>query len=85
MDEVSGEKHFWSGVLKRESVLTFLANTRQRVRNPLEKGFTLTTGNPTETGSKAGVRIIEVEIPGRSVTRAPDGYGLNLAYPGSRG
>ena len=68
MDEVNGEKHFWDGVLKRQSVTNFLANVSRRMNSPLNKGFTLTTANPAETGSKSGIKIVEVDIPGRLVS-----------------
>jgi len=60
--------------MKRESVLDFLARAKARKLDPLAMGFTLTTANPLESGSKGGVRILELEVPGR---RVPEGIYSN--------
>jgi len=69
LDEVAAKGHFWPGIMKRESVLDFLACAKARKQDPLAIGFTLTTANPTESGSKGGVRILELELPGRQVLK----------------
>lgn len=69
LDEVAAKGHFWPGIMKRESVLDFLARAKARKQDPLAIGFTLTTANPTESGSKGGVRILELELPGRQVLK----------------
>jgi hypothetical protein len=55
--------------MKRKSVLDFLARAKARKQDPLVTGFTLTTANPMESGSKGGVRILELEWPGRRVLK----------------
>ena len=59
--------------MKRESVLDFLARAKTRQQDPLAMGFTFTTANPAESGSKGGVRILELEVPGR---RVPEGISF---------
>jgi hypothetical protein len=65
--EVPHVGHVWDGVLRHPAILHFLATlppkkTTDEVRSA---GFTLATANPDETGSKAGIRIAELAVPGR--------------------
>jgi hypothetical protein len=65
--EVDGENHWWDDVFREPVVKTFI---RQHLKKATwdedrSRGFTLTCGNPSECGSRAGIRIVEVITPGR--------------------
>jgi hypothetical protein len=86
--EVPGEGHWWDGILRDPAVLAFLRDLppRKSMDDVRNAGFTLTTANPDESGSKGGIRIVELAVPGRLArldVNAPqwkrgDGEGLSL-------
>jgi predicted esterase len=65
--EVPNVGHVWDGVLRHPTILEFLTNLpRKRTMDEVrDAGFTLATANPDETGAKAGIRIVELAVPGR--------------------
>ncbi|KAK4687850.1 hypothetical protein P7C73_g2265, partial [Tremellales sp. Uapishka_1] len=65
--EVPKMGHWWDTVLDNDAVKDFIRNLpkRQRTEEDLKRGFTLTTANPDESGGRAGIRIRELETPGR--------------------
>ena len=69
MFEVPNRSHWWNDVFRETEVLRWIAELPEKRTWDEERktGFTLTTANPMETGGRAGIRIIESEIPGRCV------------------
>lgn len=65
--EVPAKGHWWDDVLKQPEVYDFIANlsTGRDWLADRQRGFTLTTANPEESGSRSGVRIVELRQPGR--------------------
>lgn len=65
--EVPDVGHVWDGVLRERVIIDFLTNLppKATVEEVRRAGFTLATANPDETGSKAGIRITELAVPGR--------------------
>ncbi|RXK38309.1 hypothetical protein M231_04482 [Tremella mesenterica] len=64
--EVPGRGHWWNEIFALPEVGQFLDTLRPRKADEERKeGFTLTTANPDETGSRAGIRIVELQTPGR--------------------
>lgn len=69
-EEVKGMDHWWPEVLLLDRVKTFIAEVsnrtrKDRLRGQYETEFTYTTANPNESGSKGGIRIAELDVPGR--------------------
>jgi hypothetical protein len=67
--EVPKKGHWWDDVLSLQEVYDFIDTL---VKSPprdweedRKKGFTITTANPDESGGKSGVRILELNRPGR--------------------
>lgn len=69
--EVPAKGHWWDDVLKLPEVYEFIDRlTRVKGQNrpwieDRRRGFTLTTANPDESGSRSGIRISELRVPGR--------------------
>ena len=64
--EVPGKPHFWEEIFHAKHVDEFIDNIPERTWDDDRKnGFTLTTANPEECGGRAGIRIVELDIPGR--------------------
>lgn len=67
--EVPGKDHWWEGMMEHPRVKTFI----ERVLNAPDRsweddrkhGFTLTSAIPEEGGGRAGIRIVELDTPGR--------------------
>ncbi|WVQ72559.1 hypothetical protein IAR50_002116 [Cryptococcus sp. DSM 104548] len=65
--EVPREKHWWDDVLNNDNVVEFIKNlpTKATWDEQRKQGYTLTSANPQETGGRAGIRIVELDVPGR--------------------
>jgi hypothetical protein len=65
--EVPKKGHWWMDVLRQSEVLEWMNQLPKKESNKaqLERGFELTVVNPDECGGRAGVKVLEVEIPGR--------------------
>ncbi|KIR74352.1 hypothetical protein I310_01959 [Cryptococcus deuterogattii CA1014] len=65
--EVSKKGHWWDDVLCSSAVVDFIQKLppRQSWDEQRKKGYTLTTANPQECGGRAGIRIVELDTPGR--------------------
>jgi hypothetical protein len=65
--EVPKKGHWWDDILKLEEVNRFIdaLPTKVTMEQDRSRGFTLTTANPQESGGRAGIRIVELDIPGR--------------------
>lgn len=63
------KKHFWPGILQRSEIYDFFQemapSLAERCAKLFDTGFTISTANPDETGSKCGIRILELDTPGR--------------------
>jgi hypothetical protein len=67
--EVPKKEHWWNDVFGSDEVASFMGNIPKKMgwEETIKRGFTLTTANPMECGGKAGIRIVELEVPGRCV------------------
>ncbi|WWD17332.1 hypothetical protein CI109_101772 [Kwoniella shandongensis] len=67
MIEIPEKGHWWEDVLNNEHVNKFIDEMpkRQTWDEQRRKGYTLTVGNPQECGGRAGIRVVELDIPGR--------------------
>nr|XP_018263092.1 uncharacterized protein I303_04583 [Kwoniella dejecticola CBS 10117]OBR85250.1 hypothetical protein I303_04583 [Kwoniella dejecticola CBS 10117] len=65
--EVPKKGHWWDDVLRSDQVIEFIKDLPHKKSWDEQRkvGFTLTTANPQESGGRAGVRIVELDIPGR--------------------
>ncbi|WVW83889.1 hypothetical protein I302_105911 [Kwoniella bestiolae CBS 10118] len=65
--EMPKKRHWWDDVIRSNDVVQFIKNlpSRKSWDGQRKKGFTLTTANPQESGGRAGIRIVELDIPGR--------------------
>ncbi|ODO08851.1 hypothetical protein L198_00585 [Cryptococcus wingfieldii CBS 7118] len=65
--EVPREKHWWDDVLRNAKVVDFINGLPSKATWDEQRkgGYTLTTANPEETGGRAGIRIVELDVPGR--------------------
>ncbi|ORY33999.1 hypothetical protein BCR39DRAFT_518090 [Naematelia encephala] len=67
--EVPGEYHWWDEIFRQPAVSDWIHEVQSQKRRTWEQdrkeGFTLTTANPDETGGRAGIRIVELDTPGR--------------------
>ncbi|WVQ99381.1 hypothetical protein IAU59_006514 [Kwoniella sp. CBS 9459] len=84
--EIPKENHWWDDVLRSSHVTDFIKAlpVRESWDEQRRQGFTLTTANPQETGGRAGIRIVELDIPGRLArldVNARQWRGDNPAYP----
>eukprot|EP00842_Homolaphlyctis_polyrhiza_P000096 jgi/Hompol1/1087/HPOL_002640-RA len=74
MQEIPGKGHWFEGVLNDQSVQSFLDYHLSPDTNPelalppLPTAFTIQTLNPASTGSKGGIRILQLEVPFRLAT-----------------
>ncbi|EME47892.1 hypothetical protein DOTSEDRAFT_69726 [Dothistroma septosporum NZE10] len=69
--EMPGQPHYWDGVLTTRALRDFYEQqialvAEKRSGTPLDlRDFTLTVANPGDTGSKNGVEILQLAVPGR--------------------
>jgi hypothetical protein len=65
--EVPKKGHWWADVLKERGVSEWMDRLPEKEsrETQLDRGFELTVVNADECGGRAGVRILEVEVPGR--------------------
>jgi len=64
LDIVPNQQHWWNKVLsERQDFVDKILSLSSAPKVP--DHFTITCADPNETGSKAGIRIIELEHPGR--------------------
>jgi len=67
--EVKGKDHWWEGMMRHPRVDSFIKKVFEGAKRDWDeerlKGFTLTTACPDESGGRAGIRIAELETPGR--------------------
>ena len=68
-DEVPGKGHWFDGILSDQRIQNFLDIFLDKTINPnldmppFPDSFTLTTMNPFSTGTKGGIRILQLEVP----------------------
>ncbi|KAK8864370.1 hypothetical protein IAR55_001618 [Kwoniella newhampshirensis] len=67
MVEIPKMGHWWDEVLNNEFVIKFIEDLprKQSWDEQRRTGYTLTVGNPQECGGRAGIRVVELDIPGR--------------------
>lgn len=65
--EVPRQGHIWPDIFKHPEVTRWMDELPPKGswEDQREMGFTLTCGNPQECGGRAGIRIRELEMPGR--------------------
>lgn len=65
--EVAKQGHWWADVLKERVVSEWMDRLPEKEsrETQLNRGFELTVVNADDCGGRAGVRILEVEVPGR--------------------
>lgn len=65
--EVEKKGHWWADVLKQREVVEWIERLpgKESAVAQLERGFELMCVNPDECGGRAGVRVLEVDVPGR--------------------
>ena len=72
--EDAGQGHWFSGVLNDKPVQEFLKQQLDINHNssfsspPLPNAFSISTMNPATTGSKGGIRILQLRVPFRLAT-----------------
>jgi predicted esterase len=66
-NEVPGRNHWWEGVMTTPELIDFYyAQTRNQAVLPRElKDFTMVVGNPGDTGSKRGIKVLQLQDPGQ--------------------
>ncbi len=72
LSELAGEGHWFQGVMDDEETFQFLTqNIGSSLKNEalprFPKEFTITLLNPASSGSKGGIHILQLDIPGRYV------------------
>lgn len=69
MVEVQGEDHWWDEVFREPEVTRWIEDLGRKKKRTWEEereeGFTLGIGNPQECRGRAGIRVLELNIPGR--------------------
>ncbi|KAJ3034657.1 hypothetical protein HDV00_004796 [Rhizophlyctis rosea] len=71
LSEIPNQGHWFSGVVDDEIMQSFLDTSIQKASAqglelpPLPTAFSLSTLNPASTGSKGGIRILQLEVPFR--------------------
>ncbi|KAL2913539.1 hypothetical protein HK105_206999 [Polyrhizophydium stewartii] len=81
VSEVANKGHWFEGVLNDRVVQDFLDAQLDPSLNPtlalppLPEAFTIQTLNPASTGSKGGIRILQLEVPFRLATIRVHRYG----------
>ncbi|WVF71435.1 hypothetical protein IAT40_006239 [Kwoniella sp. CBS 6097] len=65
--EIPKKGHWWDDVLRSTHITDFIRDLPARASwdEQRRRGFTLTTADPQESGGRAGIRIVELETPGR--------------------
>lgn len=65
--EVEGENHWFDGIMTTDQLSSFykqqLDGTKSQVNTPGR--FSLTVANPADTGSKHGVKVLQLDRPGQ--------------------
>ncbi|OCF36867.1 hypothetical protein I316_01464 [Kwoniella heveanensis BCC8398] len=84
--EIPRKGHWWEDVLRSTHVTDFIVDLppQKSWDEQRRQGFTLTTANPQESGGRAGIRIVELDIPGRLArldVNARQWRGDNPAFP----
>jgi predicted esterase len=66
-NEVPGHNHWWDGVMTTPELVDFYyAQTRSEDVLPRKlKDFTMVVGSPGDTGSKSGIKVLQLQDPGR--------------------
>lgn len=66
-NEVSGQNHYWDGVMTTPPLVNFYSNfTRSTEKLPRELDeFSIVIGDPGDMGSKGGVRVMQLDDPGQ--------------------
>ena len=79
--EVKGKDHWWDGMLDHPEVLRFIERALELEPRSWDDerrhGFTLTSLIPEESSGRAGIRIVELDVPGRYVRRLGDGLATD--------
>ncbi|KAI9333717.1 hypothetical protein BDR26DRAFT_868064 [Obelidium mucronatum] len=71
LSEVYGQGHWFTGIMNDDILSTFLEKHLDPAQNPglqhppLPEAFTISTLNPGSTGSKGGIKILQLEVPFR--------------------
>ena len=76
LSEIPGQGHWFDGIMSDDLLQEFLNKTLNPVQlhaksdgqlplPPLPDAFTISTLNPASTGSKGGIRILQLEVPYR--------------------
>ncbi|KAJ3377818.1 hypothetical protein HDU84_008182 [Entophlyctis sp. JEL0112] len=71
LSEVRGQGHWFAGIMDDDELNDFLSQYLDPERNPgilfppLQTAFTISTLNPASTGSKGGIKILQLEVPFR--------------------
>ncbi|KAJ3009455.1 UNVERIFIED_CONTAM: hypothetical protein HDU68_002701 [Siphonaria sp. JEL0065] len=71
ISEVYGQGHWFTGIMNDDILSTFLDKNLDPTLNPglphppLPDAFTISTLNPGSTGSKGGIKILQLEVPFR--------------------
>ncbi|KAI8833518.1 hypothetical protein BJ741DRAFT_551218 [Chytriomyces cf. hyalinus JEL632] len=74
LSEVSAQGHWFTGIMNDDILQSFLDEHLDPLNNPgwqhppLPEAFTISTLNPGSTGSKGGIRILQLEVPFRLAT-----------------
>ncbi|WVR07026.1 hypothetical protein IAU60_004065 [Kwoniella sp. DSM 27419] len=65
--ELPHKGHWWEGILQSPETLEWIKRLPPRASWDEQRkiGFTLATANPQESGGRAGLRIVELNTPGR--------------------
>lgn len=68
--ELAGKPHYWDGVYTTNPLREFYQKQLDDDSNEQEQAwalheFSLVTANPGDTGSKQGVKVLQLDIPGR--------------------
>ncbi|KAH6585596.1 hypothetical protein BASA50_001204 [Batrachochytrium salamandrivorans] len=81
VSEIPDKGHWFDGILNDATVQDFLDHHLSPALNPmldlppLPEGFTIQTLNPASTGSKGGIRILQLDVPFRLATIRVHRYG----------
>eukprot|EP00742_Colponemidia_sp_Colp-10_P005048 GILJ01005393.1.p1 GENE.GILJ01005393.1~~GILJ01005393.1.p1 ORF type:complete len:925 (+),score=98.11 GILJ01005393.1:392-2776(+) len=67
VSEVPGQGHWWDGVVDDSEMDSFIVSHIKSApyRVPLPDSFTMITMNPASSGTKGGVKILQLQIPYR--------------------
>lgn len=89
LSEIPAQGHWFDGVVDDDTMQSFLAahlndtDDPQLSLPPLPDVFSLITLNPASTGSKGGIRILQLEVPFRlgsiNIRRFPNRWELSTS------